>query len=540
MINSIRNLIIKFYTKVNLPLLIFLILLLNVHLIVKVLGLLCMLIWNFKFQKIIFKKEYFSSFYLLLIILAFINFILNEGYFELNQIFAFGVGIFFWTFCLITFWQGKYMVKVIETERIHNTLLSFFLINVIFSFCNLLYIIFETGAINPYQFQGLQQKYFINTGDYIKGITFDTSTTNSLISLFGFIYFYKRKFFFMSILCMIIILLTGSNLTLLITLGILIFLLLFQSNRFQKTIITTSIFMIVIFIVEISPQNNNYAINAIQEIAGFKKAKNEKNNNDSILVENDEEISRIKIAKKHLDSLAAIKLSSDTSLNAAITVNASDQNEGTPVLSFPKADVHAPENQFIPDTTEIQNKLLEFNQYNSEINQVFPNTQKYVPGKILAAQQTIKFLYNNPFKVITGNGMGNFSSKLAFKSTGLNVYGRYPSRFIYINNAFKENHLAVYLGFFTKDASYHSVVNTPNSAYLQLLSEYGVIGLFAFFFIYVAYFLKKFSWRSFGIPLLFALLAAFIFEYWFEQLSIIILFEILAFLCIKEQKLNVD
>ena len=29
----------------------------------------------------------------------------------------------------------------------------------------------ETGTLNPYTYQGDYQKYFINTGDYIKGIT---------------------------------------------------------------------------------------------------------------------------------------------------------------------------------------------------------------------------------------------------------------------------------------------------------------------------------------------------------------------------------
>jgi hypothetical protein len=65
----------------------------------------------------------------------------------------------------------------------------FFIINALFSAGNLAAIFLDTHAINPYTYQGQMQKYFLNTGDYIKGVTFDTSTTNAVLSAFGVIYF---------------------------------------------------------------------------------------------------------------------------------------------------------------------------------------------------------------------------------------------------------------------------------------------------------------------------------------------------------------
>jgi len=56
-------------------------------------------------------------------------------------------------------------------------------------FINLLLIIIETGSINPYTYKGLNQKYFISTGDAITGITFDSPVTTAFICAFGLLYF---------------------------------------------------------------------------------------------------------------------------------------------------------------------------------------------------------------------------------------------------------------------------------------------------------------------------------------------------------------
>jgi hypothetical protein len=67
--------------------------------------------------------------------------------------------------------------------------------------------------LNPFRYQGNFQKYFMGTGDYIKGISFDTSTTNAVINAFGVLYFLNRKNAAMTIACMFTLLLTASNIT---------------------------------------------------------------------------------------------------------------------------------------------------------------------------------------------------------------------------------------------------------------------------------------------------------------------------------------
>jgi len=77
-------------------------------------------------------------------------------------------------------------------------------------------------------------------------------------------------------------------------------------------------------------------------------------------------------------------------------------------------------------------------------------------------------------------------------------------------------------------------VNSPNSTYDQLLSEYGLAGLLSFAFFYIAYFVAKLKRHSTAIPLIIFMLGVFFIEYWFEYLSVVIFFELLLLLNIKE------
>ena len=157
-----------------------------------------------------------------------------------------------------------------------------------------------------------------------------------------------------------------------------------------------------------------------------------------------------------------------------------------------------------------------------------------LPGKVIAMQQTLDFLRQHTKNIITGTGMGNFSSKLAFKATGLGVAGGFPAKYAYIGNSFLINHLDVYLNFFSRNAAWHSLINSPNSVYDQLLSEYGLIGLLAFAVFYLGYFLKDYKKLTYGIPLIILMCGVFFLDYWFEQLSVIVFFELLMLIDIKE------
>jgi hypothetical protein len=107
-----------------------------------------------------------------------------------------------------------------------------------------------------------------------------------------------------------------------------------------------------------------------------------------------------------------------------------------------------------------------------------------------------------------------------------------------VNEDFKNNHLETFLYFFSKDRALHSVANTPNSVYNQLAGEYGMAGVVAFIVCYLMFWIKRFNKKSFGLPLLLLLTLTFFVDYWFEQFSVVVLFELLFFLDIKERNLQ--
>jgi len=204
--------------------------------------------------------------------------------------------------------------------------------------------------------------------------------------------------------------------------------------------------------------------------------------------------------------------------------------------SVPKPNIHTEPFQRRRDTSVYQKELLDFAirtipAFDTSLTQI---KSRKLPGKIISFRQTYEYLKAQPLKIITGMGMGNFSSKLAFRATGLKMAGGYPRSMIYINDDFRDNHLSLYLHYFSKDRELHSLVNSPHAVYDQLIAEYGIAGILAFIFFYIAFFVKRLKGISYGLPLLLLLLGAFFVDYWYEQLSIVIIFELLMLTGIKE------
>src|ERR1700759_253781 len=168
----------KYISQADWKLLLFLILFLNVKLTVKITAtaLLYLLQFNFKFG-FSFKNSRLPLFYLLAIAIAVINWLIGINFLNLNYNLVLLTAVGFWTLCILAIHQVKLFVENNDIETIHRTILIFFIINAVLSVLNLAVIMFETGTLNPYLFQGEHQKSFLGTGDYIKGLTFDMSTT---------------------------------------------------------------------------------------------------------------------------------------------------------------------------------------------------------------------------------------------------------------------------------------------------------------------------------------------------------------------------
>jgi hypothetical protein len=156
------------------------------------------------------------------------------------------------------------------------------------------------------------------------------------------------------------------------------------------------------------------------------------------------------------------------------------------------------------------------------------------PGKLISFMQTCFYLRSSMMHFLFGAGIGNFSSKLAFRASGVGALGSYPERFRYSSTDFKYYHLRTYLFYYHGDASMHSVLNYPFSVYNQVPGEYGFTGVLLFTIFYLGYFTSKYRRLSYGRYLLVVLLGFFIMEYWFESFSLIVMFELFMLLNIKE------
>ena len=424
--------------------------------------------------------------------------------------------------------QLRLAVERNTIQVLENTLMVFFLLNACLSIANLVIIMIDSGAINPYRYQGQYQKYFIGSGDYIKGITFDTSTTNAIINSFGVIYFLEKKRVGMMLLCMVILLLTGSNFTNIILVVTFALLFLFRSTKNQKSLMVACCLPLIFFMGKISPQNNDYINEIFNRYVLHKYPSTLANikplqliaRPDSTLTPNEK---RKKLALLYLDSLDKLAvLTHDTTSTIK------------PEIATPS--IHSKPFQHIADTTTLQWQLISFVQKHQNLLPLSTGnfTSLPQPGKLIALRQTATFFQQHPAKLLTGAGIGNFSSKLAYRATALDISGGYPHKLGYISTDFIKNHLDVYLYYFTQNSGSHSLINNTGSVYDQLLSEYGIIGLALFFIFYVWFFLKRYKVLTYGLPIIFLLLCAFVVEYWFEQLSIVILAELMLYMDMKK------
>ncbi|MEO6683629.1 MAG: hypothetical protein ABIN48_12475, partial [Ginsengibacter sp.] len=394
---------------------------------------------------------------------------------------------------------------------------------------------FETGTLNPYLYQGDHQKYFIGTGDYIKGISLDTSNTNSVLNAFGVIYFLSKKNSPMMALCMATLLLTGSNITNILLGLCLVFIFIFQSDRDRKSLIVICFLFLILFLVKVTPQNIDYVTNILEKNLERQTQNENQISSATILPKSGEILSQEQIEQNRarfiLDSLSA----SQKKVEPKSVIQATAYQDRPKI---PTPDIHTdPYQHKSVETPEIKNMKAFVSMYSDHLPLASGRLQPpALPGKIIAWKQTFEYFKRHPYQLITGTGIGNFSSKLAFKSTGLDIAGKYPKKYIYLNDGFIQNHLDLYLYYFTREDGFHSIMNNSNSVYDQLVSEYGLAGFLAFFILYIGYFIKRRENLTYGIPLLFLLSVLFFVEYWFEQLSVVVIFEMLMFLNLKKSE----
>jgi len=210
-------------------------------------------------------------------------------------------------------------------------------------------------------------------------------------------------------------------------------------------------------------------------------------------------------------------------------------------LAISKRRSKVPDSVYAFDNKKFRKALDNFfinakNDANSGVPELVLNDEDFNrrPGKMISFFQTYNYLKSGKKNLLFGAGVGNFSSKLAFRCAGIENFGTYPAKFRYTAKVFEKNHLKTFLYYFNRDASKHSVLNYPTSIYNQLLGEYGLIGAFLFIIFYIGYFIRRFRQLTYGKYLIIAVLGFFFMEYWFEMYSLIVFFELLMLLNLKE------
>ncbi|HLX91393.1 MAG TPA: hypothetical protein VKR32_06900 [Puia sp.] len=527
---------VKLAKRIDWQLLLFLLVFLQVKLAVKVAAIvvICLLHWNFRFG-LRLKHSRLPLFYPLVILISLVGLLFNGGLSpHYGVVFLTAVGG--WLMAFLAIHQIRLFVDRNDEEVTRQTMVVYFLINAAVSLGTLVLIMIRTGSLNPYLYQGQHQLFFVSTGDYIKGVPFDTSVTNAILNAFGVIYFLSRKNAGMVLLCMSVVVLTASNLTSLILLAVFACLLVFGSGREQKSLIFICFFMLVVFMAKISPQNDSYAAEILAKITPSKPAETQ--------------ISGVGPANNRANPVPPLPThpgNPDTRRLKESELRNFEVPRQSPIFLFiqagkrpfiPGPNINNAPYQAVNDTTETRKKLLEFIDNHRDHLPLASSASEIAglpPGKLVGARQTLEYLKTHPQLALFGDGAGKFSSKLALRATGLHTDGGYPASLAYISPEYLINHLDLYLYYFSRQKALHSVINTPDSVYDQLLGEYGLAGLTVLVVCYFGFFIRRIHGMT-ALALVGLLGGVFFAGYWFEQFSIVPLFELLFFLILKEQR----
>lgn len=500
--------------SIDLSLLVFLLMMTNVSQVIKLIGLAFIFIIrpNFRFG---LKNKRIPLFYVAMLCLVAFQAILSCNHWHTNYWLVILLSFGFWGISLLAMHQLKLATERSNFEQLNKTLNVFFIINAVVSFASLIKIMLITQSINPYSYTGMNLNYHMSTGDHIRGIFNDLSTTNCCINILGLIYYLFHKKYNYAILCLIVVLLTTSNLNTAIMLLGLALLFVYRSNKVTRSIIICFIGIIAVFFIRITPENIRYVASKLGMKYEVQVAAAEPiitnpilNSRDSIILKDE------RIVFERLNQKIKTKEALKHNL-AQIQERIFTQQHNERLHHFQAFAQKTYGNQLLVDA---------------------PKISKPYSGKTLAFIETKQFLTRQPMTLFLGAGPGNFSSKIAFKASGIEIVGRYPKAYLYISDVFKNNHLEILSYYMSQDAGMHSTTNMPFSVYNQLSGEYGLIGCTIFVLFYVVYFLKRWKKLHYGRILLPIILLFFISDYWFENLSLVLVFELLIFMDISRSE----
>ena len=454
-----------------LPLLLFLLVFTIDKIVLKLVGiaLIYVLHPDFRFRRNI---RQIPLFYLLILALELLKFLLLNRDFSQGHTVSFLVGSSFWIVSFLTVYQMRTIVDTVDKEKVNRTLTVFFLINAAISLFNLVLVMYRSHSLNPYLMEATQ--FGTSTGDQIKGLFMGPSYINMMICAFFIFYFLYREKYALSFLALIVAMLTTSNFGNLIVMPILVVCLIFSKKRKIRLSIAGFLALFLIFYTMVSPSNYRYLRDSLfvpkkkqQELIAYEKK--------AIILEEKKQAQQMGYSAANVDALLA------------------------------------QQNVKIPDS-------------------MLALTGK--SGKLQSFKQTAHYLVSGPKAFIFGSGMGCFSSFLAMRMSGVNqeegsrLFTYLP---IYVAPDFRAYHYKLFRAIYSLPREFHSAKHFPNSFLNQLFGEYGFLGALIFLLTYVFFFARHFKKLTYGRYLLFLVGGFLMFDYLFEYLSVIPVFELLMF-----------
>lgn len=509
------------------------------------------------------KMNRLNGFYFLICIAGLVSSFLNGSFYEHGYTLGFVTGIVQWLVAGV----GSYFIYITavndKADSMYHAIRYLFIINFAVSLINLGLVVVEAGHPVPYWLTS-SLKFGVSTGDYINGVFGSSSVNSAAISALGVIYFLFRRSFKMAMICLFTVALCTSNVTFGFLVLVLLVVMLFADRVYRKNSIIMMAILVAMYWV-LSPVNFKY-IDVVysrgaeddvsigrEQVSSDYKAYTE-------TVE--EEKSDIIEIYRNKDEYKKDNLN-DIISGARIDFNY--RTPKTPVLPFifyynniDKYRIPTNPRNYIDPAQELKilKEIGEKDQPDYATTKLNPKTveaamarwyavpqaksplAKYSsPGKVYAYTQTGFYAISGWRNLIFGAGVGNFSSKLAIKKSGIGVQGDFPESSTHVARPFLQYHMYTLLYYLSLHASEHSIINMPYSAVSQLQGEYGLVGMIIFIVCYVG-----FVWRRrktvpmlpYLVLLLFMFLAV---EYWFEMITLTVVFEAMAFQEIYRKKL---
>lgn len=457
------------------------------------------------------------------------------------------ISIVIWIMCALSFLLLRMGVNYLGREKIQSTIGLFFLLNGVICMIEFIKMVIVSRHLFPYWYNEMASIYGVSSGDHLHGIFQDNSTVNAAITLLGTFYFLFIKKHTYAFICLVTCLLCTSNLTVLILLLMIGLAFLFYKTQ-RKAMFSTGIICLGLYFV-ISPLNIEYAQRVIHKL-GKQITPSESNKNPPISnttksgvnkTEKDTFTRPFHTVQTPMDNRQLSSLRNKSASPAAQACVARDPFPEDSILNDFSAPIIANLGstslylkEHIPEDTNALRRVMEKWYGVPYVSLPLANALK--PGKILYLKQTYALLKSGITPFLLGAGPGNFSSKLALKMTGFKLQGTYPEKYRYISKIYFENTFFIHMFFWAKSVPDRSIINYPGSVYCQIGGEYGIAGLLSFFFFYISYFIKQALKERKKLIFIFIVLLLFIFDYWFEMLTLTIFFELFMLSDLSEYK----